>query len=1071
MQSNNVDESHAPLLDKCPTDTSGHNDASIIIGTGSPLKLDFRFERCAIGNYSRLDKHGAGYRKSKSLGQICKHLVNNNNVELRRAKSSTGICERPGKIRDLLKSVGIGVGVNVRQNMTTQKISVNNDGKRSKMNAKMEKRWYAEEETMAMFAVADGSTNDGFTGDDNGNHGRTVAILNDEKCLNKTGLKCGFKRNEELLTEASNDFPLSLNALPKRNRSTEDDRMIIENSTRNLNVKKKNTNPFLEFDSNDIECADNDWIASKNGRRGGLENGTDNSDRKLKQQRPAIIANDVEEPISVMCNNDDTISIDEDSTCKSNWINHSDGYRSELFNNKSWTNLHSSTNDLGGQQDRRMSTSNRMATLTTSTKQRNHRMRKHKETATKDWSYIPSTSNLLSSDDYQRQTERSASIDKRHNYHYYQRSMKNAAANEPTGNRPRQLKTNLANDDHTKNTMPDNYLNEFGGQDSRNDATKTLTSARPSTTLSYNSVSNKNINLIGAIPTCPFQRQDYTKPDDEFQTDYNFIDNKANKKSKRDKKDIFGFAFSKVKQSGSNDTGISSNLVADTPVASQHHPQKTNVPYLHKLNISYPNKTQLSGIGMLPKDDRKYFDRTKKSLIRIGQKCGLRLSRSPEKGVMGGPPLQQSSHRLLAIDAKGDANGLLVQRVQYKSYRSELDLTKNLHYLDAFLNENFENLSKSQESHSIGKVSRRKETIKSYGHKRAKSYTKNLEKDLDDVIHDISYGNGSAGDGGGGGGDDSSAGNGSTEHHNRVSSAHTETYISQDGYYTSDKTELSSNILAHKSIPIKYRLGSEPMTNVSMHYPHGVSSSESFSTYNSKLSNRKDNVAHHNRDVSSSNGDKSAKSNTTSSSLSSSDYASVYSPSSSGQMLVYNNRIANINANTTGTLDASMADSTANVPKTNVTKHTKRGRIKSVTKCDRYSRNSYCNEPYDDDQSSTIYSTNNGPSLVHNSQDDNDHMRLLENSLYQYENKLPYHENYLQHYYNNLSDRQAMAVESTPDLSQIERNSISEYHQSTNRPVTNHNNYMHNQSYMQQRIVLTSKTKPFNNDVVLEYEC
>lgn len=1060
--------------------------------------MDFRFERCAIGNYSRIDKQygagaGAGYRKSKSLGQICKHLVNNNNVELRRAKSSTGICERPGKMRDLLKrSVGVGGGMGARKNMTTQKISVNNDVKRSKMNAKME-QWYTIEETMAVIAVANGSTNDGFAGDDNASHASATPILNDEKCSNRAGLKCGYKRNEKLLTEASNDFPLPSSATQKRNRAAENDRTIIENLTRNLNVQKKNTNPFLELDSNEIECAAIDSQAGKNGGRNAMGNGRDNDDRKLRQQRLAAASNDVEEPISVMCNNDDTISIDEDSTCKSNWINNSDGCRSELFNNKSCASLHSSTNDLGlGGQERRMSTSSRMGTLTASTKQRNNsRMRRHKETAAnKDWSHIRSTGNLLSGDDYQRQTERSASNDKRHNYHYHQqRSTRTAVANDPTGSRTRQPKTNLANDEHTKNTMPDNYLNEFGGQDSRNESTKTLTSAWPTATLPYrsssSSSSSKNINPMADIPTCPFQRQDYTKPDDEFQTDYNFIDNKVNKKSKRDKKDIFGFALSKVKLSGSssgNDTGTSSNLLMETPVAiapsivssSHHHQQqKGHVPYLRKLNISYPNKTQLGGgCGTMPKDDRKYFDRTKKSLIRIGQKCGLRLSRPLEKGALGGgPPLQPpSSHRLLTIDSKGDANGLLVQRVQYKSYRSELDLTKNLHYLDAFLNENFDRLSKSQESHSIGKVSRRKDAVKSYGHKRAKSYTKNLEKDLDDVMHDISSG--------GGGG---SAGSGGTALSSRVSAAHTETSCpSQDGYYTSGgggKTELSSNILTHKSMPIKYRLGGEPTGNVAtMHYPHGVSSSDSFSTYNSKLSNRKDNVAHHNRDVSSSGGDKSAKSNTTSSSLSSSDYASVYSPSSSGQMLDYNNRFSNINANANALLDAPMADPTAIIPITNHPSHTKRGRMKSLTKYDRYSRNSYCTEP-DDDQSSTVYTTNNGPPLAHSLHDDNDHMRLLENSLYQYENKLPYHENYLQHYYNNLSDRHVMVVESTPDLSQMERNNISEYHQPANRSATHQYNYMqeksmHNkQGFSQQRIVLTSKSKPFNNDVVLEYEC
>lgn len=1052
-----MDESHIPLLDKCPSKTSGHND-TLSECTKNPIKLDFRFKRCSTGKYCRTDRCGGnGYRHSNSLGQICKHLANNN-VDLRRTKSSTGICERPGKLRELFKGAG--------KNTTTQRITVNNDDgmAASAAAAGIKKKGLKERHANRGTDSNDSTVDAVRLGNENGDGGKGNGSPIDvgvEEAMAMTVEKQQRNYSEPASLESPTGFSLVVNS-DNRNHAIKHDGTIIENSPIHLKkTKKKNTNPFLEHEASEMECADTKSMASKkigreeNAMENAGETDTNKQSRQSRQsqqhQWPPVQSNDAEEPISVMFNNDDTISIDE-SVCKSNWINDSECHWTELFNNKSCNSLHLTPNDLGGR-GAMAATLNGTGTMAigTSGKQRGCKFRRHKEAMDKDWSHIRSTGNLLSSSDgYQhRPSDRSStSSDKRHNYHYrHVRPLPNGPNGPNTkvdqygGSWAQEPKANLANDDHTKNTMPDNYVNEFGERIS-GDEGKT---AVPS--MVYPRGSSKNTNPVGDIPTCPFQRQDYTKPDDEFQMDYNFID-KANKKSKRDKKDIFGFGVPKGKGAvaggvvGSGPAATSVDVAASVcsvaPASSVGHAQK--VPHLKKLNISYPNKTQL-GDDVQQKEDKKYFDKTKKSLIKIGQKCGLRLNRSPEKRYTLQPSL---SHRAAKADAKdsrfSESNGYVVQRVQYKSYRSELDLTRNLHHLDAFLNDNFDKINKPLGSQSIGKVSRRKHHALPYGHKRAKSFSKNTETELSSVEY------GTAAE--------------------EMVGPYAEPFAVQDGCSAGNTVV---PVQPRKPVSIKSRLATDTQ------YPPGVSSSDSFSTYNSKPLNRKDNIPLPNKEQSSSGNDKSAKSNTTSSSLSSSDYASVYSPSSSTQTGEYNNRFSSFSSTSNALADVPIYDSGLGHA-TDLSSVTQRGRLKSYNTYDRRTRSSYSSDIYDDHVPIPV-PIQNGPLLAHSLHDD-DHLRLLDTSLYQYENKLPYHEDYLHHYYNNLSEQHVMAIESNPDLSVVvDADQRHDSHRGPRGSKTNQFNYIQeksirsNQKYPPQRIHMSSKTKPYTSDVVLEYEC
>uniref|UniRef100_A0A182UBI2 Uncharacterized protein n=1 Tax=Anopheles melas TaxID=34690 RepID=A0A182UBI2_9DIPT len=136
--------------------------------------------------------------------------------------------------------------------------------------------------------------------------------------------------------------------------------------------------------------------------------------------------------------------------------------------------------------------------------------------------------------------------------------------------------------------------------------------------------------------------------------------------------------------------------------------------------------------GASTRGERKYLNKAKSHFLKLGQKWRL-LSASGGKPrdtatTTHRPGAQQlvSSYNLddliKATHRYGQENEAanLSQKIVYKSYKSELDLTKNLAYLDSFLNEHFDR-DEDRPRPAPGRYTR---------HKRAKSCSKTLDPSL-----------------------------------------------------------------------------------------------------------------------------------------------------------------------------------------------------------------------------------------------------------------------------------------------------------------------------------------------------
>jgi len=162
-------------------------------------------------------------------------------------------------------------------------------------------------------------------------------------------------------------------------------------------------------------------------------------------------------------------------------------------------------------------------------------------------------------------------------------------------------------------------------------------------------------------------------------------------------------------------------------------------PSLPKLKLSYPNRThsiqsmRASGAGgydiqhttayhprlnhsTSPVTKANYFERlqakTRQGIQKIRDKCrNFKTSSGGEGGSLGGSEFsgfhtlaKDESFRFISDRAHiSSYESRCKQATIYKSYKSEIDLSKNLHYLDAYLEQNFDHqLSTTKESaHSV----------------------------------------------------------------------------------------------------------------------------------------------------------------------------------------------------------------------------------------------------------------------------------------------------------------------------------------------------------------------------------
>ncbi|EDX13766.1 GD20870 [Drosophila simulans] len=165
-------------------------------------------------------------------------------------------------------------------------------------------------------------------------------------------------------------------------------------------------------------------------------------------------------------------------------------------------------------------------------------------------------------------------------------------------------------------------------------------------------------------------------------------------------------------------------------------------PSLPKLKLSYPNRThsiqsmRASGGGAYdiqhttayhprlnhstsPVTKANYFERlqakTRQGIQKIRDKCRNFKTTTGDGGSLGGSEFsgfhtlaKDESFRFISDRANiSSYESRCKQATIYKSYKSEIDLSKNLHYLDAYLEQNFDHqLSTTKQSaHSVGRVS------------------------------------------------------------------------------------------------------------------------------------------------------------------------------------------------------------------------------------------------------------------------------------------------------------------------------------------------------------------------------
>lgn len=487
---------------------------------------------------------------------------------------------------------------------------------------------------------------------------------------------------------------------------------------------------------------------------------------------------------------------------------------------------------------------------------------------------------------------------------------------------------------------------------------------------------------INGIPTLPFQRQDYSRPDehsDEINEHHRGGVTSITTKPLR--KELFNFVSR----------------------------EKSLMPNIKKLNIAYPNKTQAGPSLSLDVDEKIYDKNTfKRSLMKIGHKCGLRISRSPEIKKSENL-LNCSSHNIIGLTAKTS---------RYASHQSAVDLSQNLPYLDHFLQENSDRIQHTKGTQSIGKATTRK---RRHGHKRTKSCSKNMG-----TAQLLEFTNVHV---------DSSDSGGNVFRDNE--SGHSNYYAME----AEIENSRHQNDLNHSNFVRQNHISD-------MQYQKTPSSSDSFGTYNSKKSKQ---TAKSSRDIPifGTTEPLLLNSNTTSSSLSSSDYASVYSPSSSF------------------TPEQPFADVyPQHHPPKPIEISPKHRRIKVRPQID-----------------STYFKNTTEQANA-----------IPDRSCYQFENQLPYHEDYLSHYHNQMVKSAVMASSLPADYPTSSSSNGSYYHLAQRRPsfsgirgstaiesgnpimppsISSHSSHSA-QSYASAGAahrVIVSQSKKLAGEVVLEYEC
>lgn len=245
---------------------------------------------------------------------------------------------------------------------------------------------------------------------------------------------------------------------------------------------------------------------------------------------------------------------------------------------------------------------------------------------------------------------------------------------------------------------------------------------------------NARQHYLNGIPVSRFERQDFVN------TNAAITLSTSAKSHKLKPRHVFkNLSLRKMHKSAS---GLPATTYATTTNAAD---TISDLPQMKKLKITYPNRTQsihsaldvsasvrlnialVSPSSAGGSGKYSYFERiqakTRQGLQKLRDKCrnfkhasaghqqyasngsGFSTLAKDDSFRFIGDRARISSYESKCAALNANASGRQ-QATIYKSYKSEIDLSKNLHYLDAYLEENFEqNLrSTKQSAHSVGRV-------------------------------------------------------------------------------------------------------------------------------------------------------------------------------------------------------------------------------------------------------------------------------------------------------------------------------------------------------------------------------
>ncbi|TMW46519.1 hypothetical protein DOY81_008400 [Sarcophaga bullata] len=225
-----------------------------------------------------------------------------------------------------------------------------------------------------------------------------------------------------------------------------------------------------------------------------------------------------------------------------------------------------------------------------------------------------------------------------------------------------------------------------------------------------------NYHYLYGVPIKKFERQDF--PPNLQQTDASndqISNNRAKSKSKITTSTSSSSVFKQIALRKGSKTSSASSSNINVPLTG---------PHLKRLKITYPNHTQPCVNGSKTTHNN-YFSRlqakTKQGLQKLKDKC-------KQFNTLGTPRNHLTRHHTTSsfksmakvesfrfINDKDNIRNYETRCMAayhqdhkqkpgtlYKSYKSELDLSKNLHYLEAYLNQNFE--QSNNQAQSVGRA-------------------------------------------------------------------------------------------------------------------------------------------------------------------------------------------------------------------------------------------------------------------------------------------------------------------------------------------------------------------------------